>query len=105
MDTAMEKMRPIWVDKESGVVKIIDQRRLPHEFVVADLRCVDDVIRAIKEMCVRGAPLIGVTGAYGVYLAVLNASGSPDENNDISAACQKIIAARPTAINLTWAVS
>jgi len=51
-------LRPIWLDSDLSVVKIIDQRRLPHEFVIADLETVDDVIAAIKEMYVRGAPLI-----------------------------------------------
>ncbi|OQX02707.1 MAG: S-methyl-5-thioribose-1-phosphate isomerase [Desulfobacteraceae bacterium IS3] len=92
-------MRPIWLAKDSETVKIIDQRRLPHEFVIADLKTVDDVIRAIQEMYVRGAPLIGVTAAYGVYLAILN---SPD---NIDQECDRINAARPTAVNPAWAVS
>ncbi len=92
-------MRPIWLDKDCKTVKIIDQRRLPHEFVIADLKTADDVIRAIQEMYVRGAPLIGVTAAYGVYLALLN---SPD---NFVQECDRINAARPTAVNLTWAVS
>ncbi|MCF8044782.1 MAG: hypothetical protein K9J83_02890, partial [Desulfarculaceae bacterium] len=59
--------RPIWFDKDAGCIKVIDQRQLPHRFVVADLETVDDVIDAIKEMFVRGAPLTGATGALGVY--------------------------------------
>jgi methylthioribose-1-phosphate isomerase len=58
-------LRPIWLDSDLNVVKIIDQRRLPHEFAIADLKTVDDVIRAITKMCVRGAPLIGVTAESG----------------------------------------
>jgi len=54
-------IRPIWLDKDSGIVKVIDQRLLPHEFVISDLRSVDDVINAIKEMFVRGAPLMNAT--------------------------------------------
>ena len=69
MNVDGKSVRPIWLDAESSVVKIIDQRRLPHEFVFTDLTTVDDVISAIKEMYVRGAPLIGVTAGYGVYLA------------------------------------
>ena len=62
-----KNLRPIWLDEGLKTVKIIDQRLLPHKFVVADLKTVDNIIAAIKEMFVRGAPLIGVTGAYGVY--------------------------------------
>ena len=65
-------VRPIWLDDGEITVKVIDQRQLPHEFAVADLTTVDDVIFAIREMFVRGAPLIGVTGAYGVMIAAIN---------------------------------
>jgi methylthioribose-1-phosphate isomerase len=51
------QMRPIWLDENQKVVKIIDQRRLPHEFIIEDLKTVDDIITAIKDMYVRGAPL------------------------------------------------
>ncbi len=97
-----KQVRPIWLDPNTKIVKIIDQRRLPHRFVVTDLKTVSDVIAAIKEMYVRGAPLIGVTGAYGVYLAALN-SGSGGSTSIIDA-CNQIKAARPTAINLEWGV-
>jgi methylthioribose-1-phosphate isomerase len=97
-----KQTRPIWLDKDLKTVKIIDQRHLPHRFVVADLKTVDDAVWAIQEMCVRGAPLIGVTAAFGLYLAVLNASGADDDF--VTAACRKIKDARPTAVNLIWAV-
>jgi len=71
-------IRTIWLDE--NVVKIIDQRKLPHEFVVVDLKTVDDAITAIKDMYVRGAPLIGATGAYAVYLATLNAPPAQIDN-------------------------
>ena len=71
-------MRPIWLDEDGQTVQVIDQRQLPHEFVVLDLTTVDDVIMAIQEMVVRGAPLIGVTAAYGVFIAALNAEGRSD---------------------------
>lgn len=99
-----ERMRPIWLDADGETVKIIDQRRLPHEFVIADLKTVDDAVTAIKDMYVRGAPLIGVTAAYGVFLAALNCPESADPNAHIYAECDKIKAARPTAVNLFWAV-
>ncbi len=97
-------MRPIWLDNDQKTVKIIDQRRLPHELVITDLRTVDDVIMAIKEMYVRGAPLIGVTAAYGVYLAVLVFDDKNLDTNWLMKECQRIKSARPTAINLAWAV-
>ncbi|MBF0259178.1 MAG: S-methyl-5-thioribose-1-phosphate isomerase [Desulfamplus sp.] len=65
-------MRPIWFDSISKTVKVIDQRMLPHKLVVAELKTVDDVIDAIKKMFVRGAPLIGATGAFGVYNALVD---------------------------------
>ena len=69
-----QSMRPIWLDDDGITVKVVDQRQLPHAFIVADLTTVDAVIRAIREMLVRGAPLIGVTGAYGVWLPPPTAS-------------------------------
>ncbi len=93
-------IRPIWLSENGKVVNVIDQRMLPHEFVVAELKSVDHVITAIKEMFVRGAPLIGVTGAYGVFLAAVN---SPDKTKFIDE-CNRLKDARPTAVNLAWAV-
>jgi methylthioribose-1-phosphate isomerase len=97
-------MRPIWLDQGSGNVKIIDQRKLPHALEVVDLIGVKDVVRAIRDMLVRGAPLIGATGAYGVYLAVREAARSPHFEAAFVNACESIRAARPTAVNLAWAV-
>ena len=90
--------RTIWY--EDDVVKIIDQTKLPHKFIIKDLQTVKDTINAIKIMEVRGAPLIGGTAAYGMALAV-------KENNDpnfIQASSEALIQSRPTAINLKWAV-
>ena len=90
----------IWFDKQNHVVKIIDQTKLPHQFIIKDLKTIKDVINAIKVMEVRGAPLIGGTAAYGIVLAVM-------EKNDINFIKQKaelLIQSRPTAINLKWAV-
>ncbi len=97
-------LRTIWLAPDEKAVKIIDQRRLPHELVLVDLHSVDDIIAAIKDMAVRGAPLIGATGAYGVYLAALNAPHHPVEDTYLTAECDRIKAARPTAVNLSWAV-
>ncbi|MDA9669187.1 S-methyl-5-thioribose-1-phosphate isomerase [bacterium] len=90
--------RTIWF--ENNVVKIIDQTKLPHQFIIKDLKTVKDAINAIKVMEVRGAPLIGGTAAYGIALAV-------QENNDpefIKKSAEDLIQSRPTAINLKWAV-
>lgn len=96
-------LRPIWPDDDPNAVKIIDQRFLPHKFIIIDLRTVDDVIAAIKEMCVRGAPLIGVTAAYGIYLAALDLVKSSAGDDFITGECERLKAARPTAVNLAWA--
>ncbi|UCD81003.1 MAG: S-methyl-5-thioribose-1-phosphate isomerase [Desulfobacterales bacterium] len=97
-------IRTIWLDESEKFVRIIDQRKLPHEFKIVDLRTVDDVVTAIKEMYVRGAPLIGATGAYGVYLATLNASGARIDDDHIKKEAERIKSARPTAVNLAWGV-
>jgi methylthioribose-1-phosphate isomerase len=97
-------IRTIWLDKNEKIVKIIDQRQLPHKLVVVDLKTVADTIMAIKDMYVRGAPLIGVTAAYGVYLAALNAPGNRIGMSYLENECSRIKAARPTAVNLAWAV-
>jgi methylthioribose-1-phosphate isomerase len=93
-----KEYRTIWY--EENVVKIIDQTKLPHQFIIKDLKTVKDAINAIKVMEVRGAPLIGGTAAYGIALAV-------QENNDpefIKKSAEELIQSRPTAINLKWAV-
>ena len=96
--------RTIWLKEDDAhVVQIIDQRHLPHQFVVEDLRTVDDVARAIKDMHVRGAGLIGATAGFGMYLAALHA---PAESfmESLAADGEKLKATRPTAVNLAWAV-
>ncbi len=93
-----KEYRTIWY--EGKVVKIIDQTKLPHNFVIKELKTVKDAINAIKTMEVRGAPLIGATAAYGIVLAI-------QESNDlefIKKSSEKLVNARPTAINLQWAV-
>ncbi|RME49646.1 MAG: S-methyl-5-thioribose-1-phosphate isomerase [Chloroflexi bacterium] len=99
--------RTIWLrESDPSVVQIIDQRYLPHRFVIEDLRTVDEVARAIKEMHVRGAGLIGATAGYGMYLAALHASraGVEDFMADMRRAGEQLRATRPTAVNLEWAV-
>jgi len=95
-----KEYRTIWFDEANQLVKIIDQTKLPHQFIIKDLKTVKDAINAIKVMEVRGAPLIGGTAAYGMVLAV-------QENNDpdfIKKSSEELIQSRPTAINLKWAV-
>jgi len=99
-----KEMRPIWFDKDSETVQIIDQRLLPHEFIIEDLNTVDDVIRAIKEMYVRGAPLIGATGALGVYVSLVQENNGGADNPYLEAECNRLKNARPTAMNLFWGV-
>jgi len=93
-----KEYRTIWF--ENNTVKIIDQTKLPHQFIIKDLKTVKDSINAIKTMEVRGAPLIGATAAYGLVLAII-------ENNDqsfLKKSSEDLINSRPTAINLKWAV-
>jgi len=104
MTTNQKPLPPIWLAADGMTVKVIDQRRLPHELVILDLMNVDGIVAAIRDMVVRGAPLIGVTAAYGVYLALRSSSGDPDEEPLFKANCDRIRSARPTAVNLTWAV-
>ena len=99
-----KRMRPIWFDEKTRQVQVIDQRRLPHEWVVMDLTSVDHVILAIEELVVRGAPLIGATGAYGVYVAAVQALRDGRDEVSFLSACERIKAARPTAVNLSWGV-
>ncbi len=90
--------RTIWF--ENNIVKIIDQTKLPHKFIIKDLKTVKDAINSIKTMEVRGAPLIGATAAYGLVLSII-------EKNDLlflKSSSEDLIASRPTAINLKWAV-
>lgn len=100
-----EHYRTIWVKKkDKKVIQIIDQRYLPHKFVIEDLRTVDEVVTAIKNMHVRGAGLIGATAGYGMYLAAFEAAKKSSFNQYLFLASQKLLAARPTAVNLSWAV-
>jgi methylthioribose-1-phosphate isomerase len=92
--------RSIWLDSDNQSVGIIDQTLLPHRFVKARLASLADAARAIATMQVRGAPLIGATAAYGVWLALRE--DASDDNLD--RACAALLATRPTAINLKWAL-
>ena len=90
MTTERRKLSPIWRDDATGNVKIIDQRLLPHELVLVDLSTVDDAVKAIKEMYVRGAPLIGVTAAYGLYLAARACPAGRVDDGHLREAAEKL---------------
>ena len=91
--------RSIWVDKHRKVM-IIDQTKLPHQVHKVELSSMNDAARAIKDMLVRGAPLIGATAAYGIALALRE----DPSNSSLEQACETLAATRPTAINLRWAI-
>jgi len=95
-----KEYRTIWFDKKNQSVKIIDQTKLPHKFIIKDLKNINDAINAIKTMEVRGAPLIGGTAAYGIVLAIMEKK----DINFIKKSSENLIQSRPTAINLKWAV-
>src|SRR5664279_5525704 len=96
----------IWVDEnDRTIVKVIDQQKLPFFFEIKDLRSVDDIYNAIADMTVRGAPLIGAAGAFGIYLATLEINSLTNIREHLSNASRYLISCRPTAVNLSWAVS
>ncbi len=90
---------------QDGQVKMIDQRLLPGEEVIAEFSTVAEVARSIKEMYVRGAPAIGATAAYGMALAAQNSPATDRDSllHDLRQAKETLDAARPTAVNLSWA--
>jgi Predicted translation initiation factor 2B subunit, eIF-2B alpha/beta/delta family len=90
--------RTIWF--ENRIIKIIDQTKLPHKFLIKELKTVKDAVNAIKVMEVRGAPLIGATAAYGLVLAIIE----NDDQHFLKKSASELINSRPTAINLKWAV-
>lgn len=95
--------RTIWTT-EDRYVEVIDQRQLPHEFVTVRLETYEDAEEAIKEMIVRGAPLIGATAAYGIYLAVREMVEEQLNGSFLDQAFTDLRASRPTAVNLFWAL-
>lgn len=92
--------RTIWLSPDGWSVEVIDQTRLPHRFRTMRLTGADDAARAISEMVVRGAPLIGATAAYGLALAMRD---DPEDEN-LRASARMLLDTRPTAINLRWVV-
>src|SRR5438094_1089892 len=101
MRVAGRPMRTIWLAADGHTVEIIDQTRLPHELAIARLTGLDDAARAIRDMQVRGAPLIGATAAYGVALAML----ADPSDRGVDHAVEALAATGPTAVNLGWALA
>ncbi len=97
-------MEPIeWLD---GKIGIIDQSRLPHDEVHLDLACYEEVAEAIKTLRIRGAPLIGIAGAYGLALCAqtIEARSKPQLLKELRRIAEALASTRPTAVNLRWAI-
>jgi methylthioribose-1-phosphate isomerase len=96
------------IDWADGAVRIIDQTRLPDELVILEVREVDELVTHIRSLAVRGAPALGVAGALGMALAATrsaeNGVGDAGIDADLAVAAEKLIGARPTAVNLSWGV-
>jgi len=102
MEQRGENFRTIWLKPDDPtIVQIIDQRLLPHEYRVHNLRCWQDGLIAISDMYVRGAPLIGATAAWSLYLAALSGT---DSAIAVREAAKALLKSRPTAVNLRWAI-
>jgi methylthioribose-1-phosphate isomerase len=103
-----QHFRTIWLKPDDErVVQLIDQRFLPHRFVIEEVRTLEQMATAIREMHVRGAGLIGASAGYGIYLAAVEAAAHPAAvgvDEQLARAATQLKATRPTAINLSWAV-
>jgi methylthioribose-1-phosphate isomerase len=100
-----QHFRTIWLNPvNEQVVQLIDQRFLPHRFVVEDVSTVAQMAVAIREMHVRGAGLIGASAGYGMYLATIEAAKTGSFDRHVTDAAAQLKATRPTAVNLTWAI-
>ena len=100
MQVAGKAMRSIWIEPDGWSVGVIDQTALPHRLVTARLTTLEEAAHAIRAMVIRGAPLIGATAAYGVCLAL---RADPSDES-LERAYATLLATRPTAINLKWAL-
>ena len=106
MLVAGKNYQSIWVDEsDPSIVRVIDQQRLPFFFETRELRSVDDIYFAISDMTIRGAPLIGAAGAFGIYLATLEITPAVSPRLHLENASRYLISCRPTAVNLTNAVN
>jgi len=101
--------RSIWVkENDKSIIQTIDQTRLPHFFEIVDLKTPNDVVYAIMNMTLRGAPLIGVAASYGIYLAALEAESKTNDIKSfekyVKSKANELKATRPTAVNLFWGI-
>src|SRR5258708_31826060 len=104
MKVGGKHFRTIWrKPDDERVVQLVDQRFLPHEFVIEEVRSVEQMATAIREMHVRGAGLIGASAGYGMYLAALEAARQDPFDGHLTGAAALLTATRPTAVNLSWA--
>lgn len=98
--------RTIWLkENDPAIISIIDQRWLPHQFIIEDLHSVKETVQAIKEMHVRGAGLLGATAAYGMYLATVEAAATTSFDEHLRESALLLSSARPTAVNPERAVN
>src|SRR5437899_2512165 len=105
MKVGGQHFRTIWLHPTNErVVQLIDQRFLPHRFVVEEVSTVEQMANAIREMHVRGAGLIGASAGYGMYLAAIEAAKSNSFDEHLVDAGAQLKATRPTAVNLSWAI-
>jgi methylthioribose-1-phosphate isomerase len=109
MNIGGKHFRTIWLKPGNDrVVQLIDQRLLPHRFVIEDVSTVAQMATAIRDMHVRGAGLIGASAGYGMYLATLEAAdtaaATADFDRQLAEAAEQLKATRPTAVNLSWAI-
>jgi len=105
MNVNGKHFRTIWVNPtDNKEIRIIDQRHLPHKFIIENLNTIDSFIIAIKDMLVRGAGLIGAAAGYGMYVATINSPANSPFESYITDAANRLKATRPTAVNLAWAV-
>ena len=105
MKVGGQHFRTIWLHPTNErVVQLIDQRFLPHRFVVEDVSTVEQMADAIRQMHVRGAGLIGASAGYGMYLAAIEAAKTNSFDQHLASAAARLKATRPTAVNLAWAI-
>jgi methylthioribose-1-phosphate isomerase len=100
-----QHFQTIWLKPgDERMVQIIDQRALPHAFVIEEIATVEQMVEAIREMHVRGAGLIGAAAGFGMYLAALEASRETPWEESLATAAERLRQTRPTAVNLAWAI-
>ena len=101
MKIGNQNYQSIWLDEsDPAIVRVIDQQKLPFFFETKELRSVDEIFYAIEDMTVRGAPLIGAAGAFGMYLATLEINAQTNIREHLSNAASYLISCRPTAVNI-----